>query len=63
MSSDPAPFSFAESERRFGPDVIAELDRIAEEAPPIGAEAREQLRALFATTRRRTQDTAAADAA
>lgn len=44
-------FRFADSERLFGTDGAAELDRIAAEAPPMGAEAKERLRALFASVR------------
>lgn len=57
------PFRFADSERVFGAEVVAELDRIADEAPPMGAEAKERLRALFATNRRPAENAPVSDAA
>jgi hypothetical protein len=58
-----APFRFADSERMFGATGAAELDRFADKAPPMGAEAAQRLSALFASVRRRVAEAPAADAA
>lgn len=46
MSVSPA-FSRAKAEQLLGPAVIAQARRIADAAPPLRPELREQLRAVF----------------
>ncbi|MEU5892535.1 hypothetical protein ABZ835_37700 [Streptomyces sp. NPDC047461] len=50
MSGTP-PFSLAAAERNLGPDVMAKVRRLVDEAPPLRPELREQLRAVFASAR------------
>lgn len=40
-------YSRAAFEARLGPDVMAEIDRSVEAAPPLGAEQVDQLRRIF----------------
>lgn len=51
--STPPPFSRADAERRLGPAVVAKGRRVVDEAPPLSAELREQLRAVFASAPKR----------
>ena len=47
----PTGFSRAEAERRLGPAVVETVRQQVDAAPPLRPEMREQLRALFASTR------------
>lgn len=58
-----APFSRAEAERLLGPDVIAAIRELVDEAPPLRPEQREQIRAVFASARPARAPRPAADAA
>lgn len=49
--SAPQEFSRAEAERRLGPAAVEAVRRLVEAAPPLRPEAREQLRAVFASAR------------
>jgi hypothetical protein len=45
------PFDRAAAQRRIGPAGIEAVRRLVEEAPPLRAEQREQIRAVFTSTR------------
>ncbi|MCX5229728.1 hypothetical protein [Streptomyces sp. NBC_00233] len=50
-----APFDPAAARQRLGPEVVAAIERAVDAAPPLRAEQREQIRAVFATARPRTR--------
>ncbi|MEU9558039.1 hypothetical protein [Streptomyces fumanus] len=58
-----AGFSRAEAERLLGPAVAEMVRRQVDAAPPLSAERREQLRAVFASARAMQSPPPAADAA
>ena len=45
------PFSRAAAERRLGPAAVAAIARLVEAAPPLRAEQRMQLQAVFNSAR------------
>ncbi|MZE53775.1 hypothetical protein GTY86_35780 [Streptomyces sp. SID5770] len=47
------PFSLAAARERLGADAVAAIERAVAAAPPLRAEQREQIRAVFATARPR----------
>ncbi|MFF3622373.1 hypothetical protein [Streptomyces sp. NPDC002467] len=44
-----APFDRAAARRRLGPDAVAAIEAVVAAAPPLTAEARMQLQAVFAS--------------
>lgn len=44
-----APFSMAAARKRLGANAVAALEQAVAAAPPLRAETREQIRAVFAT--------------
>lgn len=55
-----APFSMAAARERLGAAAVAALMEAVDAAPPLRAEQREQIRAVFATARPRTAPVAPA---
>ncbi|MEU9861282.1 hypothetical protein AB0D99_10420 [Streptomyces sp. NPDC047971] len=48
-------FSMAAAEQRFGPAAMEAIEKSVAAAPPLTAERREQIRAVFASARPRTR--------
>ncbi|MFB6626452.1 hypothetical protein ACFCWD_28790 [Streptomyces sp. NPDC056374] len=46
-------FSMAAARQRLGANAVAAIERAVDAAPPLRAEQREQIRAVFATARPR----------
>ncbi|MBQ0974505.1 hypothetical protein KBZ00_25755 [Streptomyces sp. RK31] len=57
------PFSLADAEASFSPEDMEHIDREVAAAPEFQPEAREQIRAVFASVRVSRRATPAADAA
>ncbi|MGW6395443.1 hypothetical protein ACWFR1_34245 [Streptomyces sp. NPDC055103] len=52
-----AAFSMAAARKRLGSNAVAAIERAVDAAPPLRAEQREQIRAVFATAHPRQATT------